>query len=576
MAATGRSRRTKVIRVDAGRPDPSVIREAAHSLACGGLVVFPTETVYGLGADATDSRAVRAVFEAKGRPPDNPLIVHIWSPEDIAGLVTEVPPAAAGLMSRFWPGPLSLVLRRAARVAEEVSRGLDTVAVRMPAHPVALELIRLAGVPVAAPSANVSGRPSPTRAADALADLDGLVDYVLDAGPCPVGVESTVLDLTGSVPVVLRPGGVTVEELREVLGNVQVLEGPATRTRPPGGPGVAVPDAEAAARSPGLRHRHYAPRARLVLVLPDTRRPDGPERTAAVVARVVAGERASGRTVGVACARETADLLGRAGDWRSEPLPVVAWGARNEPGEIAARLFAVLRDLDRQGVDVIIAEGSSSEGLGRAVNDRLGRAAAEVIEAGDDGGPPAETPDTILLICSGNTCRSPMAAAILNDHLRRAGLDRAYRAESAGVFVPAAGPASPEAVQVMAERGLDLGNHVARQVTAELLDRTRLILTMTGAHKEAVLALAPGVADRVFTLKGYAGDGAGSGQDVGSIASRAAGDISDPIGLGLEVYREAADEIEKAVARVVERLTNLADLRELIGEPEGPGEEKQP
>jgi len=444
-------RRTCVLRVDPHRPECDVIAKAARCLARGGLVAFPTETVYGLGADATDRRAVAAVFEAKGRPADNPLIVHVSSPAEVKALVRETPPSARALMQTFWPGPLSLILRRSEAVAPEVSCGLDTVAVRMPDHLVALELIRSAGVPVAAPSANVSGRPSPTRAEDVLADLGGRIDCVLDAGPCRVGVESTVLDLTGPEPVVLRPGGVTVEDLARVLGPVRVHDTAA------GLPGAG--DSTGAPKSPGLRHRHYSPRARLFLVRPGQ---DG--RTAcsvaAVIARTAAREAGAGHRVGVACTAETAAALeGR--------LPAGAlvspWGKRARAEEVAANLFTSLRDLDQAGVDVILAEGMNPAGLGLAVNDRLGRAAEAVIDGcetrtADDEAVEASVEAGagrrgILLVCTGNTCRSPMAEALLRDTLRRRRTGECFEVGSAGVAALEGAPASAEARTHLAGRG---------------------------------------------------------------------------------------------------------------------------
>jgi L-threonylcarbamoyladenylate synthase len=578
-------RRTRVVTLNPERPDPSGIREAARCLARGGLVVFPTETVYGLGADATNGQAVARVFAAKGRPSDNPLIVHVASPSEVPSLVREVDPRARALMEAFWPGPLSLVFPRTSRIAPEVSCGLDTVAVRMPRHAVALELIRQAGTPVAAPSANTSGRPSPTRAEDALADLAGLVDYVLDAGPCPLGVESTVLDLTGSIPVVLRPGGVTIEQLREVAGEVRLL-GRADEAVEP-----------LATRSPGLRHRHYSPRARLILVLPGPAEPGAApapasaaadpgapavagDPVAAAVARSVAAEAAAGRRVGVACSDETAEVLARAeafsGGNRSADAEiagtappvgrVIAWGSRDHPEEIAARLFAVLRDLDQAGVDAIVAEGIRPEGLGLAVNDRLGRAAAVVNHIAQ--------PELILLVCSGNTCRSPLGTVILRRALAHRGLDAAYAVASAGTAAVDGLGASFEACQAASERGLDLSGHRSRFVTRDLLARTKLVLTMTRQHRRTLLDLHPGAVDRVFTLKGYAA-GAGASDAIGSLPSAgSAEDIPDPIGLGIEAYRRVAAEIERGAAAVVERLRNSPDLERPVGNDleDGPNE----
>jgi len=328
--------RPKVLRVDPQRPDPAAIEEAGRALREGLLVAFPTETVYGLGAHALSPEAVARIYAAKGRPPDNPIIVHIGRPEEVAVVAREVPPPARALMARFWPGPLTLVLPRSPRVPDVTTAGLDTVAVRMPSHPVALALIRAAGVPVAAPSANRSGSPSPTRAQHVLDDLGPQVDVVVDGGPCPVGVESTVLDVTGEEPVILRPGGVTREELEEALG------------RP-----VRLGRGQELARSPGTRHRHYAPKAQVVVV--------DREEMAATVRRLAR----EGRRVGVIA---TGPLDVPAGT----PLRLMSRGLR----QYARDLFHALRELDALGCEVIVAEAVPERGLGLAIMDRLRRAAA--------------------------------------------------------------------------------------------------------------------------------------------------------------------------------------------------------
>ena len=320
------SRATVVLPAD----DPAAIERAAAVLRAGGLVAFPTETVYGLGADALDAAAVRGIFAAKGRPADNPLIVHVADAAAVRPLVTAVTPAAEALMS-FWPGPLTLVLPRAKVVPDATTAGQPTVALRVPAHPAALALLRACGRPIAAPSANRSGRPSPTTAQHVREDLDGRVDVILDGGPTQVGLESTVVDCTRAVPLVLRTGGLPVEALRAAVGAVDVLVGQ---------------DPEAMARSPGLRHRHYAPRARVVLVEPGD-------------AAAMGGE-------GVAVMSRRAAPAGFVGRWRVMPLELEGY---------ARELFAALRELDEAGARVIVVEAVPAEGLGRAIADRLRRAA---------------------------------------------------------------------------------------------------------------------------------------------------------------------------------------------------------
>jgi len=347
---------TRTLTVTPAHPEPHAIADAAACLRGGGLVAFPTETVYGLGASALDRAAVRRLFAAKGRPADDPLIVHVASVQDIAPLIAIRPPAVEALAARFWPGPLTLVLPRSALVPDEVTAGLDTVAIRVPAHPVAQALLQAAAMPVAAPSANLFSRPSPTRAAHVLEDLDGRIDLVLDGGPTQVGVESTVLDLTGEVPTVLRPGAVTLEMLRTVLPAVR-MRGYDSRDSGP-------------QRSPGLLTRHYSPRAPLTLY-------EGPSGPALARLAHDAGEaRAAGRRVGVLVADD--DAL-PALDVLRPPL-----GEAGDAAAIAARLFAALRELDAAGVDEILARAHPAmEGLGDAIGDRLRRAAAgRVIRCG--------------------------------------------------------------------------------------------------------------------------------------------------------------------------------------------------
>jgi L-threonylcarbamoyladenylate synthase len=352
--------RTVVLRVDATAPDPAAIARAAARLRGGGLVAFPTETVYGLGVHALDVDAVGRLFAVKGRPTHDPLIVHVASFDEVTPLVVwPVWPAeragtqsvAAELARRFWPGPLTLVLPRADCVPPQVTAGLDTVAVRVPSHPVARALLAAARVPVAAPSANLFSRPSPTEAAHVLQDFDGRIDMVLDGGPTTVGVESTVLDLTASHPMVLRPGAVTLEMLRELLPDVDV------RTTP----GQSESDARPLP-SPGLLTKHYAPHAPMTLY-------EGAHATSRMIDDARAATE-SGQRVGVLVPEEDGPAF--------EILPVhrVLLGAEADPAALARRLYAALRELDAAGVDVILAKGvGGPDGLGLALRDRLRRAA---------------------------------------------------------------------------------------------------------------------------------------------------------------------------------------------------------
>lgn len=337
--------------VDANAQPAAHIAEAAALLRAGRLVAFPTETVYGLGADATNAEAVAGIFAAKQRPFSDPLIVHIADLADAPRVVADFPPVARELARRFWPGPLTLVLPRAESIPPIVSAGGATVGLRIPAHPVALALLRAAGVPVAAPSANRFMHTSPTTAEHVLADLDGRIAAVLDGGPCAVGVESTVVDLTSAPPRILRPGGVTLEQLRAVI------------------PDIAAPTAHTAeasegiARAPGQMPRHYAPHTRLIVY--DATGEAGRAATLAGARRALA----AGRRVGALVPDEEADAL--------EALGVVVerLGQASDPARQARRLYVALRALDAQGCDLLLAHTFPHEGLGLALADRLRRAA---------------------------------------------------------------------------------------------------------------------------------------------------------------------------------------------------------
>lgn len=347
---------TDVIQVAPDQPDPIAIARAAECLRSGGLVAFPTETVYGLGVNALSRPAVQRLFAAKQRPATDPLIVHISSIDSLAALVMRVPERARVLADRFWPGPLTLVLTRSSQVPDEVTAGLPGVAVRVPLHPVARALIEAAAVPVAAPSANLFSRPSPTEASHVLADLEGRIDLIVDAGPTTIGVESTVLDLTTDPPRILRPGAVTIEMLREVLERVVVA-------------GLANPEhGSAPMPSPGMLEKHYSPRAELTLF-------EG--AASAVLPKLVAAARAAladGTTVGIIAAEEDRDALA---SLSSHPrLLVRLLGREDTPNVVAARLYSTLRELDASGAEMILVRGFSAHGLGAAVQDRLRRAAA--------------------------------------------------------------------------------------------------------------------------------------------------------------------------------------------------------
>lgn len=340
------SMRTRVFRVDPESPRAEAISAAARIIRAGGLVAFPTETVYGLGANALDEAAVAKIFSAKGRPANDPLIVHIKHFEQLRLVARGIPARAQELCQRYWPGPLTLVLKKAERIPENLTAGLDTVAVRMPDHEVALALLKAANAPIAAPSANLFSRPSPTSAQHVLDDLEGLVDVVLDGGPTPIGVESTILSLMDDEPRILRPGGISVEALRRTLPNL-VYEP------------QALAEDIAAAPAPGTMLRHYSPCAQVILFSGE----DDAEVYSAMRAEIASHARV-GLLASDADAKAFTDL-----DIAIERL--------GENADAAAhRLFAALRSLDGQELDCILARAPEKMGMGLAVWDRLLRAAA--------------------------------------------------------------------------------------------------------------------------------------------------------------------------------------------------------
>ena len=347
-------------------PTAAAMEEAAAILRAGGVVAFPTETVYGLGANGFDAAACAKIYEAKGRPSDNPLILHIAHRAMLDEVALAVPEMAERLLAAFCPGPLTLVLRRRAAVPASITGGLATVGVRLPENDVARALIRAAGFPLAAPSANTSGRPSPTTAAAVLTDLAGRIPLILDGGPCRFGVESTIVDVTGDVAVILRPGAITREMIEEVAGAVQLDPGLLAQERAARASGTdEAGDAlfGAAPRAPGMKYTHYAPCAPLTLLLA------APADLPAAVRRVLA--EAAGKKVGLLLTDETAAaLLGEV-----DAHVLVRLGARSDMHAIAARLYEALRSFDDRHVDCIFGEALDETGLGLAVMNRLKKAA---------------------------------------------------------------------------------------------------------------------------------------------------------------------------------------------------------
>lgn len=340
--------KTKVIKVNKLNPEPQLIKEAAMFIRKGKLVAFPTETVYGLGANGLDEDAVANIFTAKGRPQDNPLILHVSKVSEVKKLVKHISKEAEILMEEFWPGPLTMIFERSELVPDIITAGLDTVAIRMPNHPIALELIEGSQVPIAAPSANTSGKPSPTLAEHVIEDLHGKIDLILDGGATGVGLESTVLDLTGEIPMILRPGGITLEAIRDYIPNVKLDLS------------IIGTDEKIVPKSPGQKYRHYAPKATMIVFNGNV------ENVVRSIKSKAKEYLDQGKLVGIMATDETKNIY-------DEGL-VISVGSRKNKGTIAHNLFNILRQFDKEGVDIILSEGVEMEGIGTAIMNRLKKA----------------------------------------------------------------------------------------------------------------------------------------------------------------------------------------------------------
>ena len=327
--------------------DMTYLKTAAHILQTGGLVAAPTETVYGLCANALNSDAVASIYTAKGRPSDNPLIIHISNLAMLTPLVESIPEKARLLMDHFWPGPLTLIFKATDAVPLSVRAGLPSVAIRFPAHPVMQNLITLSGLPLAAPSANTSGKPSPTNALRVKEDLDGKIDAIIDGGDCTVGLESTVVDVTSALPTILRPGGITKAMLESVVGEVLV------------DPALISNDESLTPKAPGMKYTHYAPNAQVIIV-------KGPQD--AVITEINARiSSAAGQKIGVLATEETKDAF-------DTPF-VISVGRASHLEEVAMHLFEALRTFDDQGIDTVYSLAFSEEGIGKAIMNRLEKSA---------------------------------------------------------------------------------------------------------------------------------------------------------------------------------------------------------
>lgn len=346
--------KTKIVKIDELNIDKEAVREAGTVLRSGGLVAFPTETVYGLGANGLDADASAKIYAAKGRPSDNPLILHITCMEELVPLAAEIPETARALADAFWPGPMTMIFKKTKIVPYGTTGGLDTVAVRMPSHPVAREIIKAAGVPIAAPSANTSGRPSPTRAGHVIEDMDGKIDMIVDGGEVGIGLESTIIDVSEGTPTILRPGYITMDMIHHVVGQVELDRASMGQMAP----GVHP-------KAPGMKYRHYAPQAEMTIFRGSA------ETSVSAIRAALRQAQAEGKRAGVICTEESEEYY-------EAPVKKCV-GSRKKPETIAHNLYDVLRAFDEEKVDCIFSESFDDNPLSGAIMNRLLKAAGHRI-----------------------------------------------------------------------------------------------------------------------------------------------------------------------------------------------------
>lgn len=503
---------TRIRKIDKNQIDETIIQEAGEILRSGGLVAFPTETVYGLGADALQEEAARKTYEAKGRPSDNPLIVHIAQKEDLRKIAVNIPAETERLVSRFWPGPLTMIFDKAQCVPYGTTGGLETVAVRMPEDPVARALIRAGGGFVSAPSANTSGRPSPTSADHVKEDLGGKIDMILDGGTVDIGLESTILDMTVSPPMILRPGAITAEMIGKVITEVSVDET------------LLGDESETAPKAPGMKYRHYAPKAKLIIAEGDLR-----EEILAIRQLAYEGCR-SGKKIGIIATEETLPFY--------KYGVVKSIGTRENERTIAHNLYGVLRAFDNEDVELIYSESFALQGMGKAIMNRLEKAAGHLrVSAGAIV--KKQRYRRITFVCGTDTVRAPMAAEILRHHQ----LKQEYVIDSRGLVVLFPEPVNQKAEAIMKSAQMTLEGHVSRRFGEEDLQEDSLILTIDESQKGKLLS-EYGSSGNIYTLSEF------TGEDVR---------IPDPYGKPLTAYGECFEILCGLVQKLAEKLDSLVE-----------------
>ena len=487
---------TIIRKIDKNNIDPEVIEEAGNILKNGGLVAFPTETVYGLGADALKEEAAKKTYAAKGRPSDNPLIVHIADYEDLKAVAVNIPAKTDALAAHFWPGPLTMIFEKSEVVPYGTTGGL---------------VIRAAGGFVSAPSANTSGRPSPTTAQHVSEDLDGKIDMILDSGSVDIGLESTILDMTVEPPMILRPGAITADMFEEVIGPVSVDET------------ILGSESNKAPKAPGMKYRHYAPKAKLIIAEGDIR-----EEVLAIRQLAYAAHR-QGERVGIIATGET--------------LPFYKYGivknigTRENEKTIARNLYRVLREFDDEEVDIIYSESFAMQGIGSAIMNRLEKAAGH-LRISASAVVKQQRYRRVIFVSNTDSYIGPMAAELL----RNKELEQEYVVDCSGLVVLFPEPVNPKAEAIMKSAGMTLEGHVAKQFDSESLQPDTLILTVDESTKKKMISEYENT-ENVYTLSEFAGEGE---------------EIPDPYGKPLTAYGECFEVLKRLIDQLEEKLNSFA------------------
>lgn len=497
--------KTKIEKISRDQIDEVIINEAGTILNKGGLVAFPTETVYGLGADALDEEAAKKTYAAKGRPSDNPLIVHIADIQALEEIAVNIPAETEDLAHRFWPGPLTMIFEKSEIVPYGTTGGLDTVAVRMPSDMIARAVIIAAGGYVSAPSANTSGRPSPTTAQHVAADLDGKIDMILDGGSVDIGLESTILDMTVTPPMILRPGAITADMLEEVIGEVSVDAF------------ILNNESKQAPKAPGMKYRHYAPKARLMIV-------EGTLKEEVLAIRQLSYTASrEGKRVGIIATNETMPLYTNG--------VVKNIGSRDNDKTIARNLYAVLREFDEEDVTEIYSESFATQEMGKAIMNRLEKAAGHLrLPAGAIA--KQQKYRRILFLSNTDTTRGPMAVELF----KHQDLKQEYAITSRGLVVLFPEPANQKAEAIMKSAQMTLEGHVSVAFSEEDLQEDTLVLTMDENQKWKLVSEYQNIKN-IYSLNEFIEDDT---------------EITNPYGQPLTAYGECY----KILSKLIEKLTN--------------------